>query len=380
MVHQDKRGDARTNGRNLLKMLSSLKLTNALLFSVVIVCLIGTVFPQEGASALAHSHVPGIASLLSPYDIFHSIWFIAAGALLCVNLVLCMRGRLNLKRKNMLMLLLHGGIILVVIGYSLGSLSLEGFIEIPEGTAVSQAMLKKGSAYDLGFSVRCDRFTIERYPNGMPKEYISDLSFLKGGAVAGQARLMVNHPARFEGISFYQESFRDTFSASVTVADNKGVKTCRMPQGGDIPLSFDGTRAEVVKVWDDLMHAGPAVKLKISGPSGEQYLWVFRDLKKLKERMPGILEQMPGFDPSGFPPYTFSLESLDASHATGIGVKRDPGAPVAAVGGVLFLVSLLLLLVVPRANAGKEQGREKTPATQCKPAGKRSAGCREGAV
>ncbi|HRS57352.1 MAG TPA: cytochrome c biogenesis protein ResB [Desulfomonilia bacterium] len=368
------------NGRNLLRMLSSLKLTVALLFCVVIICLIGTAFPQDGVSALAHSHVPGIASLLSPYDIFHSIWFIAAGILLCVNLVLCMRGRLNLKRKNLLMLLLHVGIILVVIGYSMGSLSLEGFIEIPEGTAVSQAMLKKGSAYDLGFSVRCDRFTIERYTNGMPKEYISDLSFLKDGAVAGQARLMVNHPARFEGISFYQESFRDTFSASVTVADSKGVKTYRMLQGEVIPLSPDGTRAEVVKVWDDLMRTGPAVKLKISGPSGEQYLWVFRDLKLLKERMPGILEQMPGFDPSGLRPYTFSLESLDASPATGIGVKRDPGAPVAAVGGVLFLLSLLLLLAVPRVNAGREKGREKIPIAQRKPSGKRTEGCREGTV
>jgi cytochrome c biogenesis protein ResB len=346
-------------GKNgsLLKTLASLRFTVAILFVLVVICLIGTIFPQEGGPfAHEHARITWLPALLSPYDIFHSAWFMAAGALLCLNLALCMRGRLNLRRRNPILLLLHGGILLVAAGYAMGFLSLEAFMEIPEGASVSEAMLRKGGVYDLGFTVRCDRFTIDYYQNGMPREYVSDITFLKKGAVAGQARLMVNHPARFEGLNFYQESFRDdALSASMTVSDGKASKKFKVAQGDVIDLSPDGTQALVVKIWGDLMHLGPAVKLQIRGPSGEMNLWVIRDLAALKEKMPEILEQMPGFNPSIYRPYTFSLESLDVSYATGIGVKRDPGATVAAAGGALFLVCLMLLLVVPGTGAGGRQ-------------------------
>lgn len=359
----------RTGGDVLLKTLSSLKLTVAVLFIISLLCLVGTIFPQ---GAHMHGWAARVPRLISPYDIFHSVWFLGAGFLLCVNLVLCMRKRLSLKRRSLVMLLLHGSIVLIVAGYAVGFAGLDGYLEIPQGSGVSQAVLKNGALFDLGFTVRCDRFTVELYENGMPREFVSDLSFLRGGRVDGRAQLKVNHPARFSGISLYQESYRQSAWADMTVSDGKKLMKFKAEQGEVIPLPSPGVQIRVEKVWGDLMGAGPAVKLLIEGPDGGSYLWVFKEIDSIKARMPGLFEKMPAFDPSGFRPYTFALHKLESSYATGIGVKRDPGVPLVAVGGVLFLVSLLLVFLLPRAGFGPRPDSGTPPGTP--PAGKEPAG------
>ncbi len=337
----------RTGGDGLLKTLSSLKLTVAVLFIISLLCLVGTIFTQGGH---VHGWAARLPRLISPYDIFRSVWFLGAGLLLCVNLTLCMRKRLSLKRRGVIMLLLHGSVVLIIAGYAAGFAGLDGYLEIPQGSSVSQAVLKNGALFDLGFTVRCDRFTMELYENGMPKEFVSDLSFLKGGRVDGQAQLRVNHPARFSGISLYQESYRQSSRADMTLSDGKRLMKFKAEQGEVIPLPSPGIQIRVEKVWSDLMGAGPAVKLLIEGPDGGSYLWVFKEIDTIRARMPDLFEKMPAFDPSSFRPYTFSLHRLESSYATGIGVKRDPGVPLVGVGGVLFLVSLLLVFLTTRAS------------------------------
>lgn len=335
-----------------LKTLSSLKLTLALFLIIAVICLIGTVFPQGGDLA-SGGQVRGsrLPPLLSPYNIFQSIWFIAAGLALCVNLVLCMRRKLNWKHRNLLMLLMHGSILLVIVGYSLGVTGLDGLMEIPEGTSVSRVILKDGSAKDLGFAVKCARFTVQYYANGMPKEYLSDLAFIKNDQVLDQAQIRVNHPARFAGMSFYQQSFQQSIAAVVlSVSDGKRTTMHKVAEGDVIPLS-NGTQAQVIKIRDDLMRAGPAVKLMIESPSSQGYLWIFQNIKAIKQQVPNLFQMAPHFDPAGFRPYTFALESIDSLSITGIAVKRDPGIPLVAVGGAVFLVSLLLVYLVPRTRA-----------------------------
>lgn len=357
----------------MLKALSSLKLTVTLLFFISALCLVGTVFPQIGDPVSSgQGWTSRILSLLSPYDIFHSLWFMGAGLLLCLNSMLCMRRRLNLKKRSLLMLFLHGGILLVIAGYAVGAMSLDGFVEIPEGGSVSRVELKKGGSRDLGFAVRCDRFTVDYYESGMPKEYVSDLSFTADSHVIDQAQLKVNHPASVEGISFYQESFRQSLSAVVAYSDGqkKAVFTAR--EGDIIPLPTGTAQARVVNIRDDLMHAGPAVKLLITDLSGTRSLWVFEHIDALKSRMSGLVETVPEFDPSGFPPYTFSCERIDVSYVTGIGVKRDPGTPLVAAGGALFLFSLLFVFLAPPGRLGSHvlaSGMQAAPA----PAGEGSS-------
>ncbi|HNR51711.1 MAG: Cytochrome c biogenesis protein Ccs1 [Deltaproteobacteria bacterium ADurb.BinA179] len=348
----------KVNGEGLLKFLSSLKLTVGLLLIISAICLIGTLFPQMSGGSR-------IAALLGPYDIFHSIWFMAAGFLLCANLIMCMSRRLKLKRRSILMLLLHAGILLVIAGYALGALGLDGIMEIPEGETVSGVRLRDGSSAELGFSVKCERFSVDYYENGMPREYVSDLAFLKDGGVAGRAQVRVNHPADMGGFSFYQQSFRLNLSALLSVSDGQSKTAVRVSEGDIIPLSAAGDRARVVKIWHDLMHAGPAVKLMIEGVQGERLLWVFQNIEELKNSSPDLFEKMPGFDPSSVKPYTFACEGIHHTFITGIGVRRDPGMPLAGAGGAIFLVSLLLVYLIPRSGSSSapQTSQAVTPRT-----------------
>lgn len=74
-----------------------------------------------------------------------------------------------------------------------------------EGDTVDTVNLRKNKQpIQLDFSIRCEKFTVDFYDNGTPKQFRSDLSFLAGGKVLENGSLLVNHPITFKGITFYQ--------------------------------------------------------------------------------------------------------------------------------------------------------------------------------
>ncbi len=75
------------------------------------------------------------------------------------------------------------------------------------------------TAVPLDFQVHLDRFQVLYYPGGtMPKEFRSDLTFLKDGKEVLKAICRVNEPVTFGGLTFYQSS---------TVPNRPGRCVCR---------------------------------------------------------------------------------------------------------------------------------------------------------
>src|SRR4030042_4208889 len=87
--------------------------------------------------------------------------------------------------------LVHSSVLVIFMGAIIGSLyGFNGFLEIKEGESRDQIFIKGPHALKkLGFSVRLDRFTMAFYPNGMPREYRSDLSFRENGQEKERAHL-----------------------------------------------------------------------------------------------------------------------------------------------------------------------------------------------
>lgn len=104
--------------------------------------------------------------------------------------------------------LVHLSVLLILIGGIIGSfLGFEAYVNIAEGDTVDTVTIRKNKrAKQLDFSIRCEKFTVDFYDNGTPKQYQSDLSFLAGGKVLENGSLLVNHPITFKGITFYQSS------------------------------------------------------------------------------------------------------------------------------------------------------------------------------
>ncbi|MCX7634927.1 MAG: cytochrome c biogenesis protein ResB [Syntrophales bacterium] len=247
--------------------------------------------------------------------------------------------------------IVHLGVLILVVGFATGAFfSIEGYVNIGEGETVHTVDLKGGlGRLDLPFAVRCERFVLEHYPDGTPKTYRSDLSFLENGVVSRQASLLVNHPISFAGFRFYQASYGLTPDgrAELSYQGPGARKGKAVVSEGEGFVLFDGrTVVEVLRVEENLMHMGPAVKLQVRSPDREVSFWVFKEIERMKAENPGLTQQVPIFDPGLFKPYVFILHGVSGRYYPGIQVARDPGVPLVAGGGMVLFIGLMVTFFV----------------------------------
>jgi cytochrome c biogenesis protein len=241
----------------------------------------------------------------------------------------------------------HASVLVVIAGAIIGSLlGFDAYVNLVEGESTRSVYLAtQDGAKKLDFAVRCDDFSISYYDNGMPKEYRSQLSFLKDHTVIFQGPLLVNHPIAINGIRFYQASYGTIPGEKVylTIRKGNGETVSRMVREKD-PFFLNGTdaRAEVVRIEENFMSMGPAVLLEITSPEGSMSLWVFKYIDTITERFPGILEKVPKFNPGLFRPYRFRLDRIETRYYTGIQVSKDPGVYTVAVGAFLVIIGFFI--------------------------------------
>jgi cytochrome c biogenesis protein len=243
----------------------------------------------------------------------------------------------------------HASILVILAGAIIGSLSgFDGYVNIPEGETVDAVKLRGGQGTKkLDFAVRCDRFTVEFYENGMPKEFRSDLAFLRGGKIVHEGPLRVNHPIEFAGIRFYQASYGNIpGKARLTVTDGGSrKKLLEVAAGEQFELPGRKATVSVLRVEENLMNMGPAVKLGVMSEGGGIAFWVFRQIREIEEANPGITKQVPQFNPGLYKPYVFSLDGIESAYYTGLQVSTDPGIPVVAAGATLMVAGFMLVFL-----------------------------------
>ena len=244
--------------------------------------------------------------------------------------------------------IIHISVLIMMVGVMIGFLfGFEGYVDIPEGESAAAVALKGGRGVkNLDFAVRCDRFFIDFYENGAPKTYRSDLTFLKDGRALQSSPVLVNHPVAFGGMRFYQANYGmiPTGDAVMVVTrDNKKIKDVKVAVGMAFDLPEKKARVQMVRVEEDLMGMGPAVKLSIQSPAGDAQLWVFQAIEQIAQANPGLLEQVPLFNPALFKPYVFSLSQTNNRYYTGLQVTQDPGVPVVAAGAALMIIGFMVV-------------------------------------
>jgi cytochrome c biogenesis protein len=241
----------------------------------------------------------------------------------------------------------HAAVLVVIAGAIVGSLlGFEAYVNLPEGESTNSVYLtRKKGIKQLDFSVRCDSFSISYYDNGMPKEYRSQLSFLKNKNVIFQGPLLVNHPITIDGIRFYQASYGSIPGDEVYLTIRKGDgETVSRTARADEPFSLNDNDAsvEVVRIEENFMSMGPAVLLEIISPEGSMSFWVFKYIKKIMDRFPGILDKVPKFNPGLFRPYLFGLDSIESRYYTGLQISKDPGVYTVAAGSFFVILGFFI--------------------------------------
>lgn len=246
--------------------------------------------------------------------------------------------------------LVHLSILIILFGAIISSIfGFEAYVDLLQGTETNTLTQTKNMApIPLKFAVRCDRFSVAFYKDGTPKEYRSDLSFIKDGKVVKSTSVRVNHPARFNGITFYQASYGITAGNDVRL---KIVQMTKKPastvvnarKGAFLPLPGVEGKFQVAEVRENFMNMGPAVLIHIQPEKGKgTSFWVFRDQQQIEARYPGLTKKYAKLNPSSFKPLTFVLERVDTRFYTGLQVSRDPGVPLVWTGCFLMVAGFFV--------------------------------------
>ncbi len=244
------------------------------------------------------------------------------------------------KISRMGVYITHLSVIIIICGALLGSLfGFEAFVSLPEGAKTNTVYLRDGknTPEKLDFTIRCDKFDIALYPNGMVKSYTSTLSILKNGKVViDHQRVRVNHPLMFEGIRFYQSSYQRERSPLLTlmVMDRTGKreKTYKL-LGGVETLLPDGTAFSIVQYNPDLQGYGPAVQVMERTLQGvSKTFWIFLNY--------------PEYDMKRGGRYVFVLKNVQAIYSTGLQVTKDPGVWVVWLGCLMMIGGLIVTFFV----------------------------------
>jgi cytochrome c biogenesis protein len=252
--------------------------------------------------------------------------------------------------------LIHIALLLILAGGLIGKFwGVDGRLGIDQGEVAGAFQVESRVEKPLNFQVRLDKFQVSYYePGGSPKEFRSDLTFMKDGREVSRAICRVNEPVTFGGLTFYQSSYGTQATGPIRLKVQLGDLSESIEAPLRQPADLPGGRGQIIpmKVDGNFQGYGPAVLLAFSPGSGHpQVFWTLKDHPELAEQ--------PG-------PYRFTAESIPFGYYSVFQVKRDPGVAWVYAGFLLFLPGLYLAflrpverwaLVVAKTSQGRWQGR-----------------------
>lgn len=234
----------------------------------------------------------------------------------------------------------HASIIIIFIGAMIGSFfGYKAFVNIVEGTDTSMVYNPRtDKPIDLGFAVRCEKFSVSFYDTGAPKEFKSILTILENGQpVPGYVNIpiVVNSPLTYKGITFYQSSYGPAGVYQFSVRPRKGGEpvTITARQGERVQLPGGGYM-QVLEAVPDVSQfmpqmTGAAAKIEAVSPSGvPQQFVIFKNYPRFDEQRGGDL--------------IFTFAGMDDKYYTGLQVAKDPGVWVVWFGCALMVAGICM--------------------------------------
>ena len=221
-------------------------------------------------------------------------------------------------------------LILFAAGLTTGLGGFKSYFEFDKGEMVDTLRLSDGRRLPMGFQVRLDEFIFEKYPDGTPKRFRSELSFLRDGKVVRQDWIEVNSPTTFDKITFYQSGYPVVLdSLTVELSQGQGQdRTLILPKEGLVEVEGLGS-LEVLEFASQWRGIGPAARLRLvrTGSDKDEIFIIFT---------------RPPFQMRRDAPEVFRLKDISFHYASGLQANYDPGVGLLWLGGSVMLVGLLV--------------------------------------
>ncbi|MGE4579212.1 MAG: cytochrome c biogenesis protein ResB [Desulfuromonadales bacterium] len=234
----------------------------------------------------------------------------------------------------------HLSILIIFIGAIIGNIwGYKAFVNIVEGDQVNQVWPRGGGEpIDLGFTVRCDSFSVTYYDNSMrPKEYASVLDVIEDDQeVISDRKIIVNTPLNYKGITFYQSSYGPAGPATIRmrVTPKGGTPFVATNREGDHTPLPNGYSFAVTGYAQSYQGMGPAVQMHVNTPDG-------------RHGNPFIvLQNYPDFDSRRGGEFAFALLDYKQPQYTGLQVNKDPGVWVVWIGCLLLILGTMAAFMI----------------------------------
>ncbi len=226
-------------------------------------------------------------------------------------------------------LLVHGAILVILTGGAIGKIyGFKTYIMLIENQQISTLSSKDNTQnVDLGFAVRCQSFSIDRYPSGAIKNYGSRLSFIENDKVLITRDIRINTPATYKGVTFYQSDFEayNNFIFSIKNRETGSRTTLTASFQQQVKWKNKGIRLGVINA--ELMDESVS-RLKLwftDTVSAPVELWMSENSTSRVDTEQGQ--------------YDIHVKQL---YSTGLQVSKDPGIFLVYTGFTLLLSGLLI--------------------------------------
>jgi len=223
----------------------------------------------------------------------------------------------------------HLSIIIVIIGALIGAIwGFRGDMSIVEGQSSNTVLpFRDKKPIFLDFFVKLNKFIVEYYPDGTPKEFISNVTIIDKNNTFN-ATIKVNSPLKYKGFSFYQASY-DTIPEFKIKVKYKGRESFYTLTSFS-PVDIDNRFTIALNEFGEVHGLIYARILLFDSETGEQ--------------IPGIIiKGIPHFRvPLGNDKLEVFLEDIEkVTYVSGLQVKKDPGIKIVYAGFILIILGLL---------------------------------------
>lgn len=232
--------------------------------------------------------------------------------------------------------LVHLSIILLILGAVIGSIwGFKGYVSIPEGDTTDIIELQQGEHLHLklGFSIRCNSFDVSFYDTGAPKEFKSNVTLLENGVEVLTQDILVNHPLRYKGISFYQSNYGTASAKKVSLTITSRASGMVYQEKPEFNKSFDLPEKQGSFVLEKFV-SGYDFRGHNLGES-----FVGKMVASDATEIPIVIPlKYPTFDKMRGGALMFAVNDFEKKYYTGLQVNRDPGVWFVYTGFILMII------------------------------------------
>lgn len=226
----------------------------------------------------------------------------------------------------------HLSILIILAGAMIGTFfGFKAYVFIPEGRDTGSVFLQRSKEpLSLGFKLQCDRFEKTFYPNGMVKQFRSDLTVIDPDREKPiQKSIIVNDPLSWRGITFYlADSYPlEEFFVVISNRTTGQEQAFRVPPDREVAWQAEGVSFRVDELKQSQDGAVSRARIRLAAPAAAEptVFWI-NDKTTMAIGRPG--EEI-----------TVSFRQL---YSTLLLAIKDPGVPILFFGCGLMVVGLAI--------------------------------------